>query len=126
MSPKGFNQRKGKETKEATLPFDIQASDVERMGQLVQEILANGHISPIRLGLLSQVREICLWRKAREANDPHLDQLTEKLLQQQDVLCRDYGFNPDKDIPSLNLWVARQKTDDLLRQVEAKMAQIAK
>ncbi|OGZ19073.1 MAG: hypothetical protein A2175_01995 [Candidatus Nealsonbacteria bacterium RBG_13_42_11] len=97
------------------------------MGKLVQDILANGHISsPIRLSLLKQIREICLWRKAREAKDPKLFQLTKKLSRGEEILCRDYGFNPNKDIPSLNLWVARQKIDDLLRQVEEKMAEKAK
>jgi hypothetical protein len=117
---------------QASLPTGVQIEDVDRTGRLVQRILANGHANATELALLKQVKLLCLRTIAWQIKDPSLNELNEEISRLEKSLIRHYRFELNKDIIPLNLWITRKVAlqkegiEDLLRQVEEKMAKTAK
>jgi len=120
-------EKKGWRPSESSLPEGIRATDLDKMAQSIQQILADSHISTqAESALLEQVRLLCLRVQAyQDGNSISLNQLNDELSKHNDELHR-YGFKENRDIIPLNLWITRrlvlQKGDveELLRQVESK------
>jgi hypothetical protein len=123
---------KGWKPSESPLPPGIGSTDLERMTQRIEKILANNHIpDKPELALLEQVRLLCLRVIAYQNRDPILNDLNNQLSRHENVLHR-YGFSEKGNIIPLNLLITRKVVsqeggiEELLKKVEGKMAEFSK
>jgi len=119
-------EKKGWKPTDSSFPAGIRVADVDRMARKIQEILANDYYpNESESALLKQVCLLCRRVIAYKSGDRELNHLNNELTAHGKELHRN-GFNNDKDIIPLNLWITRRVAleyngpEDLLKQAEDK------